>query len=324
MIDAAVYLGNPAHIPIMDAVPGESRPLRAVLRAGGEDLGVLFGRLPATRSWERADGDLLELFASHVAVAIRNAQLFAQVEEQNAQLIELDAAKDEFLRGVSHNLQTPLTSIRAHAEQLGDDRPDRRLGIIAEQAERLSRMVRQLADRDPPRVRGIQAEGRRRGARRTGQEGLGGARRRRRGVHPRRPLRRLAGHRRRGPARPGAVGAPRQRREVRRAPTGVGRRGRHRRLAGRLAAARHHHGRRAAACRRPIASGSSAGSSAAPSRPPTGPAVWTGPDSRGPGSGSTSRASCAGRWTATWCSSRRWPAQGAAFSIYLPGEAATE
>ena len=144
MIDAAVYLGNPAHIPIMDAVPGESRPLRAVLRAGGEDLGVLFGRLPATRSWERADGDLLELFASHVAVAIRNAQLFAQVEEQNAQLIELDAAKDEFLRGVSHNLQTPLTSIRAHAEQLGDDRPDRRLGIIAEQAERLSRMVRQL------------------------------------------------------------------------------------------------------------------------------------------------------------------------------------
>jgi signal transduction histidine kinase/HAMP domain-containing protein len=144
MIDAAVYLGNPAHIPIMDAVPGESRPLRAVLRAGGEDLGVLFGRLPATRSWERADGDLLELFASHVAVAIRNAQLFTQVEEQNAQLIELDAAKDEFLRGVSHNLQTPLTSIRAHAEQLGDDRPDRRLGIIAEQSERLSRMVRQL------------------------------------------------------------------------------------------------------------------------------------------------------------------------------------
>ena len=71
-------------------------------------------------------------------------QLFAQVEAQNAQLLELDAAKDDFLRGVSHNLQTPLTSIRAYAEQLGEDRPDRRLGIIAEQSERLSRMVRQL------------------------------------------------------------------------------------------------------------------------------------------------------------------------------------
>jgi signal transduction histidine kinase len=66
------------------------------------------------------------------------------VETQNRQLLELDAAKDDFLRGVSHNLQTPLTSIRAYAEQLGEAQPDRRLGIIAEQAERLSRMVRQL------------------------------------------------------------------------------------------------------------------------------------------------------------------------------------
>ena len=63
---------------------------------------------------------------------------------QNAQLLELDAAKDDFLRGVSHNLQTPLTSIRAFAEQLGEERDDRRLSIITEQAERLSRMVRQL------------------------------------------------------------------------------------------------------------------------------------------------------------------------------------
>jgi len=77
-------------------------------------------------------------------VAIRNAQLFAQVESQNAQLLELDAAKDDFLRGVSHNLQTPLTSIRATADQLGRARPDRRLGIIVEQTDRLSRMVRQL------------------------------------------------------------------------------------------------------------------------------------------------------------------------------------
>jgi K+-sensing histidine kinase KdpD len=144
MIDAAIYIGDPSAIPIQDSVPGESRPLRAILRAGSDVLGVIFGRLPATRRWERADQDLLDLFAHHVAVAVRNAQLFAQVEAQNAQLMELDATKDEFLRGISHNLQTPLTSIRAHADQLGHDRPDRRLGIITEQSERLSRMVRQL------------------------------------------------------------------------------------------------------------------------------------------------------------------------------------
>jgi signal transduction histidine kinase len=144
MLEAEVILVDPAEIPTEEVVPGEARPLRADLRVGSESLGVLVGRVPATRTWERADQDLFDLFASEIAVAIRNAQLFGQVEAQNAQLLELDAAKDDFLRGVSHNLQTPLTSIRAHAEQLAFDRPDQRLGIIAEQSQRLSRMVRQL------------------------------------------------------------------------------------------------------------------------------------------------------------------------------------
>jgi signal transduction histidine kinase/HAMP domain-containing protein len=144
MIDAEVHLVDPSTIPVRERIPGESLPVRAVLRLGTERLGVLVGHLPATRLWDRADQDLLELYASEIAVAIRNAQLFAQVESQNAQLLELDAAKDDFLRGVSHNLQTPLTSIRATADQLGRSRPDRRLGIIVEQTDRLSRMVRQL------------------------------------------------------------------------------------------------------------------------------------------------------------------------------------
>src|SRR5438876_1086103 len=108
MIDAVVLLVDPQDIPIVERIPGESLPIRAVLRAGADELGVLIGHLPATRVWDRADQDLLELYASEVAVAIRNAQLFERVESQNSQLLELDAAKDDFLRGVSHNLQTPL------------------------------------------------------------------------------------------------------------------------------------------------------------------------------------------------------------------------
>jgi signal transduction histidine kinase/HAMP domain-containing protein len=144
MIDAVVLLVDPREIPTEEFVPGEPRSIRALLRVGDDTLGLIVGRLPATRTWEPADQDLLELFAAEIAVAVRNAQLFARVEAQNAQLVELDAAKDDFLRGVSHNLQTPLTSIRAYAEQLAGDRPDRRLAIIAEQSDRLSRMVRQL------------------------------------------------------------------------------------------------------------------------------------------------------------------------------------
>jgi signal transduction histidine kinase len=144
LIDSTVYLGPATEAPPREAIPGEPRPLRAPLRIRDEEIGVLLGWLPATRTWSRPDQDLFELFASEVAVALSNAQLFARVESQKAQLLELDAAKDDFLRGVSHNLQSPLTSIRAHAEQLGRDHPDRRLEIIAEQSERLSRIVRQL------------------------------------------------------------------------------------------------------------------------------------------------------------------------------------
>jgi len=114
------------------------------MRVGDQPIGVLIGRLPATRTWERADQALFELYGSEIAAAVRNAQLFAQVEAQNAQLRQLDEAKDDFLRGVSHNLQTPLTRIKANAEGLSRSVEDPRLGSISDQADRLSRMVAQL------------------------------------------------------------------------------------------------------------------------------------------------------------------------------------
>jgi signal transduction histidine kinase len=148
LIDCSLHLTDPAAVPIEETIPGDPRPVRADVRAGSESLGVLAGHLPATRSWERADQDLLDLFASEVGVAFRNAELFGQIDRQNAQLLELDAVKDEFLRSVSHNLQTPLTSIRAYVDQLrsgtGKAAKDRRLQIVAEQSERLTRLVRQL------------------------------------------------------------------------------------------------------------------------------------------------------------------------------------
>ena len=148
LIDCRVVLGNAADVAVEERIPGDPCPVRAEVRAGAETIGVLTGHVPATRNWEPADQDLLELFASEVGVALRNAELFGRIESQNAQLRELDAAKDEFLRGVSHNLQTPLTSIRAYVEQLRttttDADTDRRLAIVAEQSSRLTRLVRQL------------------------------------------------------------------------------------------------------------------------------------------------------------------------------------
>ena len=220
-IDAEVRLVDPATVRLEERVPGEPRPVRADLRAGDERIGVLLGHAPVMRTWERADQDLLEVFAAQVGVAVRNAQLFATVEAQNAQLLELDAAKDDFLRGVSHNLQTPLTSIRAYAEQLAD-RPGPAPGDHRRAGRPPLADGPPAADRHPPRIRRPPPHGRGRLARIPGPQGVGGARGRGHPVRTRRPEPRLAGGGRCRPARPGAVGAARQRREIRR--SGPGRR----------------------------------------------------------------------------------------------------
>jgi signal transduction histidine kinase len=151
LTDARIVLGNPDDLEYEERVPGEPQAVRAEIRAGRAVAGVLAGHAPATTRWEPADQDLLELFAASLAVALRDAELLGRVEAQNERLRALDAEKDDFLRGVSHNLQTPLARIRANADQLAGEQAaggagtaDRRLAIIAEQSERLSRMVRQL------------------------------------------------------------------------------------------------------------------------------------------------------------------------------------
>ena len=146
----SIDLGGPAagltSTVVEDHVPGEAPTFPTLLRAGGAPMGTLWTSIPPTREWSPADQDLLELFAIELAAAIRNAQLFAEVER-------LSETKSEFLRGVSHNLQTPLTSIRAIAADLAEAgragrlKPataNRRLAIIVEQSERLSRLVEQL------------------------------------------------------------------------------------------------------------------------------------------------------------------------------------
>src|SRR3990170_7609039 len=140
----SVSLAGPESAPrptvVEDHVPGEPWAFPTLLRAAGEPVGTLWTTIPPTREWAQADQDLLELFAIELAAAIRNAQLFGEVER-------LSETKSEFLRGVSHNLQTPLTTIRAIAGQLAEQaaaRPDRRLAIIVELSERLSRLVDQL------------------------------------------------------------------------------------------------------------------------------------------------------------------------------------
>jgi signal transduction histidine kinase len=76
----------------------------------------------------------------------------AELRQANQRLTELDRLKDDFVSTVTHELRTPLTSIRAFTEILLDEREvetgQRRkfLGIIAKEAERLTRLINQVLD----------------------------------------------------------------------------------------------------------------------------------------------------------------------------------
>jgi signal transduction histidine kinase len=97
----------------------------------------------------RAELDLLTLVGQHAAAALEHSLLYARVRSQADELNRMAAIQADFLRGVTHDLQTPLTSIGALAVELEANAamPDGAradLESIAHQAERLRRMVGQL------------------------------------------------------------------------------------------------------------------------------------------------------------------------------------
>jgi signal transduction histidine kinase len=118
--------------------------------AAGEEL-----RASLLAPWEgreqptRAERELLGLLGQNSATAIEHALLYARLRVQAEELNRMAGIQTDFLRSVTHDLQTPLTSIGAVAAELREQpamdaaaRAD--LETIAHQADRLRRMVSQL------------------------------------------------------------------------------------------------------------------------------------------------------------------------------------
>lgn len=119
------------------------------LAEGGATSAILYapwqGRMPPTR----AELDLLTLVGKQAGTAVEHSLLYARVQSQADELNRLAAVQADFLRGITHDLQTPLTSMSAVASELRADenvpeaaRAD--LETIIHQADRLRRMVAQL------------------------------------------------------------------------------------------------------------------------------------------------------------------------------------
>ncbi|SMO66335.1 ATP-binding protein [Paracoccus laeviglucosivorans] len=96
-------------------------------------------------SQARADNIRLETATEELARSARKLQ------EANDKLTALSAQKDAFLGQISHELRTPMTSIRAFSEilmdpQLGRDDRTRFAAIIHDETRRMTRLIEDILD----------------------------------------------------------------------------------------------------------------------------------------------------------------------------------
>ena len=127
-----------------DGLHPRVRTFMRPLQARGRTVGVLRIARAAGLSASAAEIRVLDALSYYAALGIERMRLVADAER--AQMLqEAHRAKDAVLASVSHDLRTPLTTIKGLAHEIaagGDDRAD----VIEEEADRLARFVAQMLD----------------------------------------------------------------------------------------------------------------------------------------------------------------------------------
>jgi PAS domain S-box-containing protein len=124
------------------------------LRTRREMIGAL---IIAANDPDRAMTDdklpLAELLAERAALAIENASLYTEQVEARRKVEDLSRLKDEFLSIASHELRTPVTSIKGYTQlakmliKEGDlATSEEYLDIALDQIDRMSRLILELLD----------------------------------------------------------------------------------------------------------------------------------------------------------------------------------
>lgn len=122
----------------------DARLLLVPLRVRGRTVGVLALAHHSAMAFDLGTHRLLAALAYYAALGAERVRL-AQVATHADALREADRLKDALLASVSHDLRTPLTTIKALAHAIGAEGDERAVTIEVE-ADRLNRFVADLLD----------------------------------------------------------------------------------------------------------------------------------------------------------------------------------
>ncbi len=156
--------------PYPELIPTQSE-LAVPIRTGNETVGVLDVQSPDLDAFGEDDILVLETLADQIAVAIKNAYLYAALVEEraglaqrvqertaelslaNAELARAARLKDEFLANMSHELRTPLNAILGLSEAVLEGvygpltgRQQKSLHSIGEAGHHLLSLVNDILD----------------------------------------------------------------------------------------------------------------------------------------------------------------------------------
>lgn len=149
----AIRTGNPmmleegmAQAENAPASPQTRSQISVPIRRASEVVGVLNLESPRPNAFNIVEFDSAIRLAEHAAVAISNARLYEEVKRANE-------AKSEFVSIVSHELKTPMTSIKGYTDLLIkgaggslNDLQQQFLGTVRSNVDRMSTLVGDLLE----------------------------------------------------------------------------------------------------------------------------------------------------------------------------------